>query len=177
MGFAEMAHGYEAPRIVLVLGAAFAGGLVAEALSVPAGAVLGAVVGAVSVNMWRPGRRLPKPFREIGKILLGSVVGLSFAPELLSAILELLVPMTVAVTLLIATGLGVAVVLNRWFGWDMPTALYASTPGGLSELAISSHEAGAQGHIVVAVHTVRVVTVVLLGPPLLALLISFWPGT
>jgi membrane AbrB-like protein len=164
----------DAPRILLVLTAAFTGGLLAEALQVPAGAVLGAVVGALAVNLWKPGRRLPKPFREVGKILLGSVVGLSFAPELLNAIVALLIPIAVAVALLIAIGLGVAFVLHRRFGWDLPTALYASTPGGLSELAISSHEAGAQGHIVVAVHTVRVVTVVLLGPPMLKLLIAVW---
>jgi hypothetical protein len=166
----------DAPRILLVVAASFAGGLAAEALGVPAGAVLGAVVGAVAVNLWQPGRRLPKPFREVGKILLGSVVGLSFAPELLSAIVGLLVPVSIAVAMLIATGLGVAFVLYRWFGWDLPTALYASTPGGLSELAISSHEAGAQGHIVVAVHTIRVVTVVLLGPPALTLLLTLWPA-
>jgi len=165
----------DAPRIALVLGGAFAGGLGAEALSVPAGAVLGAVVGALAVNLWRPGRRLPKPFPEIGKTLLGTVVGLSFAPELMSAILKLLLPVAVGVMLLIGAGLAVALALHRWFGWDMPTALYASTPGGLSELAITSHEAGAQGHIVVAVHTVRVVTVVLLGPPALTLLLSLWP--
>lgn len=164
----------DAPRILLVLTAAFAGGLLAEALRVPAGAVLGAVVGALAVNLWKPGRRLPKPFREVGKILLGSVVGLSFAPELLTAIVGLLIPIAMAVALLIAIGLGVAFVLHRRFGWDLPTALYASTPGGLSELAISSHEAGAQGHIVVAVHTIRVVTVVLIGPPVLKLLIGLW---
>lgn len=164
----------DAPRVLLVLSASIAGGLAAEALAVPAGAVLGAVVGAVAVNLWKPGRRLPKPFREVGKILLGSVVGLSFAPELLSAIVGLLLPIAVAVALLIAIGLGVAFVLHHRFGWDLPTALYASTPGGLSELAISSHEAGAQGHIVVAVHTIRVVTIVLLGPPALTLLIGLW---
>ena len=166
----------DAPRIFLLLCASVAGGLGAEALRVPAGAVLGAMVGAFLINLWRPGRRLPKPFREVGKILLGSVVGLSFAPELITAIAGLLIPVAVAVTLLIAVGLGVAFVLNRGFGWDLPTALYASTPGGLSELAISSHEAGAQGHIVVAVHTIRVVTVVLLGPPVLSLLIGLWPN-
>ena len=166
----------DAPRIALVLAGAFAGGLGAEALGVPAGAVLGSLLGALAVNLWRPGRRLPKPFRETGKMLLGTVVGLSFAPELMSAIVSLLLPVTVGVTLLIGIGLAVALALNRWFGWDMPTALYSSTPGGLSELAITSHEVGAQGHIVVAVHTVRVVTIVLLGPPVLTFLLSLLPG-
>ncbi len=173
---ADVAWPTDASRIVLVLGGALAGGVAAEALSIPAGAVLGSVMGAFVVNLWRPGKRLPKPYRETGKILLGSVVGLSFAPELLSAIVALLFPVAVGVAVLIGCGLAVAVALNRWFGWDMATALYASTPGGLSELAISSDEAGAQSHIVVAVHTVRVVIIVLLGPPGFTLLLSMWPG-
>jgi len=170
-----MTRRHDAPRIALILIGAFAGGLGAEALSVPAGAVLGSLVGALVVNLWRPGRRLPKPFREIGKTLLGTVVGLSFAPELMSSILTLLLPLAVGVTLLIGIGLLVALALHRWFGWDMPTALYSSTPGGLSELALTAHEVGAQGHIVVAVHTVRVVLIVLLGPPLLTFLLGLWP--
>jgi len=163
-------------RYAALLGAAFAGGLSAEALGVPAGAVLGAVVGALAVNVAWPGHRLPKPFREVGKILLGSVVGLSFAPELMAAIGQLIAPIAVGVVLLVMAGLGVSLALHRWFGWDMPTALYASTPGGLSELALTSEEAGAKTHIVVAVHTVRVATIVMLGPPALTLLIGLWSG-
>jgi membrane AbrB-like protein len=144
---------------------------------VPAGGVLGAVIGAVSVNLWRAGPRLPKPFRESGKILLGTVVGLSFAPSLMSTIAATLVPIMAGVTLLILAGIAASLVLHFRFGWDMPTALYACTPGGLSELAITAHEVGAQEHIVIAVHTVRVATIVILGPPALTLLLSLWPAS
>jgi membrane AbrB-like protein len=164
-------------RHASVLGGAFAGGLLATTLGVPAGGVLGAVVGAVCVNLWRPGDRLPRPFREAGKILLGTVVGLSFAPALMSTIVAALLPIAVGVALLIVSGLAVSVLLHVRFGWDLPTALYAATPGGLSELAIVAHEEGAQGHIVIAVHTVRVATIVILGPPLLTLLLSLWPSS
>jgi membrane AbrB-like protein len=162
-------------RSLLLLAAALVGGVTAEALSVPAGAVLGAIVGAVAVNLWRPGPRLRREFREAGKILLGSVVGLSFAPELMAAIGGMLIPVTVGVTALIVAGLLLSLLLHRRFGWDMATALYACTPGGLSELAITSEDVGARSHVVVAVHTVRVATIVMLGPPVLTLLLSLWP--
>jgi hypothetical protein len=163
-------------RTLMLLAGAFTGGLAAEALRIPAGAVLGAVLGALAVNLARPGPRLPRPFREVGKILLGTVVGLSFAPELLATVGELLVPVAVGVVLMIMAGLGISVVLHRVFAWDMPTALYASTPGGLSELAVTSEEVGARMHVVVAVHTVRVIAIVILGPPALTLLIGLWTG-
>jgi membrane AbrB-like protein len=162
-------------RNLTLLAGAFAGGIVAELLGVPAGAILGAVLGALAVSLARPGPRLPRPFREAGKILLGTVVGVSFAPELLATVGQLLLPVSVGILLLILSGLGVSLVLHHVFGWDMPTALYASTPGGLSELALTSEEVGARTHIVVAVHTVRVITIVILGPPALTLLIGLWP--
>jgi membrane AbrB-like protein len=163
-------------RSVALLVAAGGGGLAAEAAGVPAGAVLGALAGAVAINLRLPGPRLPRRFREAGKILLGSVVGLSFAPGVLATIGGLVVPVSVAIGLLIAVGLLLSLVLHRWFGWDLATALYACTPGGLSELAITSEDMGAQAHIVIAVHTVRVAAIVMLGPPLLTLLLSVWPG-
>lgn len=167
----------QAGRDLTVLAGAFAGGIAAEVLRVPAGAVLGALLGALAVNLLRPGPRLPRPYREGGKILLGTVVGLSFAPELLAIVGELVVPVAVGILILILAGLGVSLVLHRVFGWDMPTALYASTPGGLSELALTSEEVGARTHVVVAVHTVRVITIVIVGPPALTLLIGLWPDT
>lgn len=170
-------EGEQTGRNLTLLAGAFAGGIAGELLRVPAGAVLGAVLGALAVNLARPGPRLPRGFREGGKILLGTVVGLSFAPELLATVGQLLIPVSVGILLLILAGLGVSLVLHHGFGWDMPTALYASTPGGLSELALTSEEVGARTHVVIAVHTVRVITIVILGPPALTILIGLWPDT
>lgn len=163
-------------RSAYLVAAASVGAVIATVLSLPAGTVLGAVLGAMIANVSRPGPPLPRPVREVGKILLGIVVGLSFAPELLAQLASIVVPVVVAVAALIVVGLGIAVALNRWFGWDMATALYASTPGGLSELAMTAQEVGGKTHVVVAVHTVRVATIVMLGPPALSLLLTFWPG-
>jgi membrane AbrB-like protein len=109
-------------------------------------------------------------FRTGGKALSGTVVGLSFSPAMLALAAGLAPVVVLGVGVLIVTGLGMSLVLHRRFGWDLPTALYACTPGGLSELAATSEDVGANAQIVVAVHTVRVVAIVVIGPPALALL-------
>jgi uncharacterized protein len=157
-------------RVVVLLGTAAAVGLTAEALNVPAGALLGALAGAFVVNVAWPGPRLAKVFRTGGKALSGAVVGLSFSPAMLALAAGLAPVVVLGVGALIVTGLGMSLVLHKRFGWDLPTALYACTPGGLSELAATSEDVGANAQIVVAVHTVRVVAIVAIGPPALALL-------
>jgi membrane AbrB-like protein len=157
-------------RVVLLLGVAALVGLAAEAVNVPAGALLGAMAGAVAVNVAWPGARLAKFYRTGGKALSGAVIGLSFTPAMLGSAAGLAPVVVLGVGTLIVTGLAMSLVLHRRFGWDLPTALYACTPGGLSELAATSEDVGANAPVVIAVHTVRVVAIVALGPPTLALL-------
>jgi membrane AbrB-like protein len=157
-------------RVVALLGAAAASGLTAEAAGLPAGALLGALAGGFLVNVAWPGPRLAKAFRTGGKALSGAVIGLSFTPAILAGAVGLAPAVILGVGTLILTGLGMSLVLHRRFGWDLPTALYACTPGGLSELAATSEDVGANVQIVIAVHTVRVVAIVVLGPPALALI-------
>jgi membrane AbrB-like protein len=158
--------------VLVLLGAATLFGLSAEALNVPAGALLGALAGGFLVNVLWPGPRLAKAFRTGGKALAGTVVGLSFTPQILASAAGLAPAVVLGVGALIVTGLGMSLVLHRRFGWDLPTALYACTPGGLSELAATSEDVGANAPVVIAVHTVRVVSIVVLGPPALALLLQ-----
>jgi membrane AbrB-like protein len=157
-------------RVGALLGAAAVVGLIADRLGVPAGALLGALAGAFLVNVAWPGPRLARAFRTGGKALSGTVIGLSFTPAILASAIGLAPVVVLGVGALILTGLGMSFVLHRRFGWDLPTALYSCTPGGLSELAATSEDVGANVQVVVAVHTVRVVAIVVLGPPALALL-------
>jgi len=165
-----------APRVAALLGGAAVAGLAADAVNVPAGALLGALAGAFLVNVAWPGPRLARAFRTSGKALSGTVIGLTFTPAMLAVAIGLAPVVVLGVGALILTGLGMSVVLHRRFGWDVPTALYACTPGGLSELAATSEDVGANTQVVIAVHTVRVVAIVVLGPPALALITSLTTG-
>lgn len=158
-------------RALLIVAAATAVGVPLNVLGVPAGAILGALVAAFVLNLALPGERLPRLYRQLGKGLVGIAVGSSIRPEMLETIAGAIGPILLGVAALTLIGLGLGFGLHRVFGWDLPTALYSCTPGGLSELAVASEEAGARQHVVIAVHTMRVATLVVLGPPILALLV------
>lgn len=159
-------------RALSVLAAATIGGLALNAIGVPAGAILGALGGALTLNLVAPGDRLPKAYRQLGKGLVGIAVGSTIRPEMLSVVADAFGPIMLGVVALTSIGMGIGFALHRFFGWDLPTALYSCTPGGLSELAATSEDAGARQHVVIAVHTMRVATIVVVGPPILALLVG-----
>ena len=73
------------------------------------------------------------------------------------------------IVVLLALCLGLSFILNKVFHIDLITAIYATAPGGLSGMALSAADAGAETPISMMFHLVRI-TVVLIATPLLAMI-------
>jgi uncharacterized protein len=143
-------------------------------LDFPAGGIIGAVAGSAVASGFR-GRPPPSyGVRVVGMVLLGCAAGVRLDLQTLETLVHLIVPLLVAVGLLLALDVGLATVLVRRYSVDPVTALLACAPGGVSEMAVLADEANARTGIVIAIHVVRVATVVLVALPLLLLLLG--PG-
>jgi membrane AbrB-like protein len=155
---------------------AISGGLVGATLltllHVPAGGIVGAVAGSAAASGVRG--RPPPPYgvRVVGMMLLGCAAGVRLDMHTLETLLHLIVPLLVAVGLLLALDVALATLLVRRYSVDPVTALLACAPGGVSEMAILADEANARTGIVIAIHVVRVATVVLVALPLLLILLG-----
>lgn len=64
---------------------------------------------------------------------------------------------------------GLAIVLNKVFHFDIKTAIFATAPGGLSGMALSMTDAGAETPISMTFHLFRMVLVLILTPFLASL--------
>jgi uncharacterized protein len=156
--------------------AALAGGLVGALLlvllQVPAGGIVGAVAGSAVASGVRGCAPPPRGIRVAGMGLLGCAAGARLEPSTLAALLRLAVPILLAVAVLLLLDVALAAVLTRRYGVDPVTALLACAPGGVSEMTMMAHDVDARIEIVVAVHVVRVATVVLVALPLLLLVLG-----
>ena len=145
-------------------------------LRVPAGPLIGAVLGTAAVNRVFPARggcrRLPAPVRTTGLVLLGCVAGARLDTMTLHTLGRIAVPVAGALVLLLLVDLALAALLVRRYGVDPLSAVLACAPGGLSEIAVTANELGARMGVVLAIHTVRVLTVVLLVLPLLVVVLG-----
>jgi hypothetical protein len=160
------------PTGAAALAGGLAGALLLVLLHVPAGGIVGAVAGSALASGIR-GRPPPaRGVRAVGMVLLGCAAGARLEPGTLQVLLRLAVPILVGVAALLVLDVALAAVLARRYGVDPVTALLACAPGGVSEMTMMAADADARTEIVVAVHVVRVATVVLVALPLLMLVLG-----
>ncbi len=112
--------------------AAAAGGLLFQALGVPAGALSGSMVGvSLLIAMGRP-IRLANVLRNGALLVCGVTMGAAVTPEMLASLKHYPFSLIVFVLCLGTTILGTAWFLRRFGGWDPATAFFAASPGAMS---------------------------------------------
>lgn len=128
--------------------------------------IVAALLTAAGINL----TALPAPVVNGGQWLIGMALGVRFAPEFFRAAPRYLA----AVTAVTFVYLGVSAL----FGWALAgpaglataTAILATTPGGIGEMAITAKVLKLGAPIVTAFHSIRMVLVVLTIGPLYRLL-------
>jgi hypothetical protein len=156
------------PVLLNVL-AALAGGFVASRLGVPLAWMLGAMA-ATAALAWFERAAVPQPVRPAALVLLGLGLGQTFTAPVMSAVAGAVPALFVGAVLSIGAGIAVAGLFTRRAGLDPRTAFFAAVPGGVVLMAVLAQRHGAQVAAVSLAQTVRVVTVVVLFPPLVTLL-------
>ena len=139
-------------------GAAF----VLARLGVPNAFMLGPLLATAAITAagfaWSS---LPTPLLNAGQLLIGIALGSRFAPEFFRAAPRYLA----AVALLTLTYLGLSALFGAWLahmaGLATATAVLATTPGGIGEMAITAKVLKLGAPIVTAFHSIRMALVVL----------------
>jgi uncharacterized protein len=154
-------------HLAKIYSGAVAFGAIANWLDVPLPWMIGSLVFAMLVRLSGRTIRLPEPTRPLGQMLVASSVGLSFTPEAVGAMVDLLGPMLTATALTIAAGFACAALVIRLTGVDAVTATLASMPMGPVESAVLARRHGIEPGPVVFSQTMRIVFLVLVVPPAL----------
>lgn len=133
-----------------------AGGLGLAALGVPAGGLLGSVaaVGAYSLASGRAAK-MPVAVRVIARIIMGTVIGSVLTREMLVDLGVKVLWALLFTAVMLIVGVLAGQLLMRTTRIDRFTALLATCPGGMSELAMLSDELAVRTEIVLGVHLIR----------------------
>ena len=152
---------------LLVLAGGTLGAVGLSAVGVPAGGIIGAVLGSGAVSMARDSSVQTRTLRVPGLVLLGVAAGLRLGQHTLAQLFDLAVPLGTSIVVLLLVQYLLALLLVRRFGVDPVTALLTTAPGGVSEMAVLADEFGARVGLVTAIHVVRVILVVVVALPIL----------
>ena len=138
---------------------------------IPAASLLGAIIGAgilsasgqIDEAVWPLGT---KTALGIG---IGTVIGTTINQKTLGELQNLWKPALIITFILLLTGFLIAFLISKFLGIDTTIAILGSAPGGTIGMSLIGSEYGV-GAAVAALHTVRLITLLLLIPALLNLL-------
>lgn len=76
------------------------------------------------------------------------------------------------IVVLLAVTVASSLLMSRFFGLDLATALFGTSPGALSGITAMARREGANAVIVAAIHTLRVVAIVVATPIIYRILVK-----
>lgn len=153
------------PAFLSIIACGAAGGLLFQALRVPGGAMLDAVLAVMAVRL--PGVfQAPTPgrFQPCAQIAMGIVAGNMMTAANLAQIRAMLPLMAATTGLLLLGGFVGSWLVYRTTGMDIPSAILATSPGGLNAVVGLAADMGDQAPAVMAFQVARLYTVILLAP-------------
>ena len=144
------------------------GGILGIISSAPAGGIVGGLVGAAAFQLISA-RPVPlRGFQTGVQVLAGGIIGLGVSGEFLGQLTRLAGAGALIISAQMLLWIATSWLLVRIFHYDLPTSILASTPGGLSGVLATAGEGGADVVVVTFVHLVRLSTIVVVVPVIVA---------
>lgn len=151
----------------LTLAAALAAASVGARLRIPAGTMLLPLVATTLLHvMGYITLQLPEWLLALGYGVIGWRIGLSFTRRILRHAASALPQIAGSILVLMAFSGGLAFLLWSLHGIDPLTAYLATSPGGLDSIAIIAATTPVDMSFIMALQTMRLILIILIGPPL-----------
>ncbi len=147
------------PTHVLTFLCALSGGLAFHALSIPAGAILGAILAVAVLNLGSDRASYPLSLKVMVQIAAGTYIGSRITLSSFASMHILLVPALILVVELFFMAFVAAFILHKVCHLSWATALFSATPGGIQEMGLISDELGLETPKIVLMHTFRILAV------------------
>ena len=165
---------FRAAGLAALLAATLAGGAVLDRLRVPNAYVLGALAVAIPLTVAEVNlSAVPRALTNAAQLLLGCALGARFeraflrqAPRLVAAVVA-----SVAVAMLLSALFAAAIAATTDI--RLPTAVLATAPGGIAEMAITAKVLDLGVPLVTAFHVTRVVILLTCTAPVFAWLRTY----
>lgn len=143
------------------------GGFLFYKMKMPAGAMIGSMIFVAVFNIFTGEAYFPAESKVLSQAVAGAFIGMGMTRELFRGLRALLKAALMVTVVMQVTGLTIGMVFYRITGFDIKTALLSCSPGGIVDMTLISMDMGADTAIVAAVHTIRLLVVVSVFPPLM----------
>ncbi len=150
--------------MVLTCSIALAGAWIGKKLKIPSGIMIGAILAVAAANVSIGAAPIPLILKVFTQIIAGAYAGASLNQKSVQKLRKLLKPACILVTAMILVNVMLGFLLYQLSPLDLCSSLFATVPGGLSEMAVISEEMGANMPLVSLFQLSRIVLVNCLFP-------------
>lgn len=148
----------------IALGIGICGGALFFALKMPLAWMLGSMVFVTIAALLGLNPFMNRTFRAVMVTILGVFLGSAFSPEVVERAGQWALALCILAGFIVLGSAIGYVFLRRVGKLDQVTAYFAAAPGGLSEMALASEELGGDMRKVSLIHTIRVITIIMVIP-------------
>lgn len=154
--------------ITLIIG--ILGGTIALRLKIPAGAMVGSMVVVTLFSVMTGHAFIPQNIKIITQISAGAFIGAGIRRKDVLDMKLIIKPAILMIASMVILDLFMGYIMFKVTGIDLVTALFATAPAGIVDMSLISDDFGADTSKVVVLHLIRLVSVLIIFPPMMKLI-------
>ena len=151
-------------KIVLTLITAACGGFLGRKLKIPAGAMMGALLFTILLNVFFDQSYVPADFRPWLQMLSGILLGSGIRRRDVRELRYLILPGIIMIIDMVVLNIVFGYLMYRFSSLDLATSLLATAPGGMTDMALIAAELGGEMMPVTILHLARLLIIFALLP-------------
>lgn len=148
--------------VTLIIGAA--GGIFAKKLKVPAGGIVGAMLAVALFNVLTGNAVFYRELRIVVQMVMGIIIGSQIKKKDVLALQSIIIPTVILLISLFSMNLLTGYAMYRFSNLDFATSLFASAPGGISEMPIIGVDFGGDPGSIALLQLVRLIAIFMFMP-------------
>lgn len=153
-------------RYLLTIGSGTALGIVGLTSGFPAGGVVGAMVGSAAARISVVGPMPTHHYQLAVQVIAGLIIGFQVNDDFFGSLIEVGGAALIITAVHLAVWAAAFFLLWRYTAYGTYTSLFATAPGGMSELTSTAASVGADTVTVALTHMMRITFIVVLAPVL-----------
>lgn len=155
----------------LVIASAIAGGLLLNYLKLPAGALVGSMLGTGAAQLMTTTKlEVPPLIKRSTRVIMGCYLGLGITAGGIHELRTISGAVAIITLGMTVITLFVAFLLLKYCKWKLADAILGSLPAGLSEIGMNAEDFRADSIALTTVHLMRLITILTFIPLIIKVL-------
>ena len=144
---------------LLTLAIAAVGGIIGYKLKLPAGAMLGAMIAVIIFNISTEKAVFPSDLRTVVQLCSGAMIGSGIKKKDVFDLKKIVFPIIIMILCMIVLNVTFGTIMFYLSNLNLATTLFATAPGGMTDMAIISADLGANSAYVALLQLFRLMVI------------------